>query len=113
MNTKIFTIAIALSSFSTHAAWTGSQQPRAMFGSKEIKFGVNNPPSDTCNYFGRHFKFDATIPEGKNMLSIFLSALLSGKEIAIWYTPSTTPGTDQTNGCSEATLAVVSQIGIE
>ncbi len=110
---KIFCLLIILASFSSNAAYIGNQTPSMMFGAGTIKFGVNGPPSDTCDYFSRQFKFDATTESGKNILSIQLAAMMSKKEIDIWYTPSTTPGTTKDNGCIVGTLATINEIGIK
>jgi hypothetical protein len=37
---------------------------------------------------------------------------MANKKIDIWYTPSTAPATNQTNGCTYNSIAVVHQIGI-
>jgi hypothetical protein len=83
-----------------------------MFGSDSIKFAVDNAPTDsTCTYYNRHFTFDATTEPGKNMLLIILAAQTAGKKVAIWYTPSKAPGSNQFNGCNESTMATLTAVG--
>ena len=68
------------------------------------------PPSDTCNWYAEHFRFDATTPAGKAMLANLLVAQALNKPFTVWYTPATAPGTNQDNGCTETGLAVVTGI---
>lgn len=113
MKLKFITFAIILLIPATSfAGYVGNVLPSNMFGAKTIKFGVNNPPSDTCNYYNRHFAFDATTDEGKNILSILLAVMMSGRVVDVWYTASTAPGSNQNSGCKESTMAVVTSIGI-
>lgn len=95
------------------AGFIGGQDPSAIFGSTKIRFGIQSPPDDTCNYFGRHFQFDATTEKGKNLLTILLAAKMGNKQIDVWYVPSSAQGTDQTSGCTHESMAVVSEIGIK
>lgn len=75
-------------------------------------FGTTVTMSGTCNWFIDTFRFPATTPEGKNMLAMLLTAKVAGIPVTIWYKESTTPGTNHTNGCTEATMAVPNAIGI-
>lgn len=102
----------ALLSFESFAGYVGNQNPISIFGSGIIKFGVDNPPDDTCEYFNRTFKFDATTDNGRNILSFLLAAKMAGKSINIWYTPSSKPGTTSSDGCSISNMATVNEIGI-
>ena len=77
-----------------------------------VEFSVSVPPGNTCSLWGYHFRFDATTPGGKNMLSILLAAKLAGKRVNVWYTPSSAPGADQTSGCNLGTAAVLTTIGL-
>ena len=72
--------------------------------------GTSIQPANTCSSWGEYFTFDSTTAGGKNILSILLSAEVSGQSgqsIDVWYTNSSTPGTNQTNGCSLYTLTAV------
>lgn len=113
MKKVILIFTLILFPVTSIAAYTANQVPSRMFGAGTVKFGVSTPPSDTCNYHGRHLKFDASTEAGKNMLSIFLAAKMSGKSINIWYTPSGSPGTTKDNGCSVSEMATVNEIGID
>lgn len=97
-----------------NAAWLGGRTPVYIFGSSTINFGILNPPYEKglCSYYSRNFRFDATTEAGKNMLSILLAAKMANKKIDVWYTPSTAPGTNQTNGCAHSAMAVLNSIGI-
>ena len=104
-------IVIFLSTVS-EAAYVGGQSISKLYGSSAIKFGISNPSSDTCSYYGRQFIFDATTDKGKNILSILLAAKMANKNINVWYTASSQPGTDEKSGCNGSTLATVADIGI-
>lgn len=94
------------------ASYLGGSVPRKIYGSRVIKFGVDNADAaTTCSYFGRVYMFDATTDNGKNMLSILMAAHLSGKKVDVWYSDSESPGTTHENGCSTSNMAVVSEIG--
>ena len=95
-----------------NAAYIGNQTPAKLFGAASMHFGISSPPADTCDYFGRHFTFDATTAGGKNMLSILVAATMAKKNIDIWYEVSTTPGTTEKNGCTYNTLAKINLIGL-
>src|SRR5215831_12907106 len=58
-----------------------------------IYFGTTSQPPNTCSYFGRYFKFNASSPEGKNMYAALLAAQLTGRNIFVWYNPSMAIGT--------------------
>jgi len=111
---KIFTIIITLAFSSPLLAdYMGGRTPVYTYGSKYIEFGIDNPPTDkTCNYFGRHLRFDATTPEGKNMYSMLLMAIASKRKVDVWFTPSTLPGTDHVDGCKGSNMATLVNIGV-
>ena len=112
MKKAVFVAIMALSS-PGQAAYLAGQIPSMIFGASTVKFGVDSPPSDTCDYHQRQFRFDATTVEGRNILSILLAAKMAGKQINIWYNPSTNAGTDKDTGCTESHLAEVKEIGID
>lgn len=71
--------------------------------------GTTPQPADTCSQWGEYFTFDHRSEDGKSFLTMLLTAKTTGKKVEIWYGESTTPGTDQSNGCtSMATLQGVS-----
>ncbi len=84
-----------------------------MLGGDFVEFAVSVPPGNTCSSWGYHFRFDATTPGGKNMLSILLAAKMANKRVNVWYTPSSAPGTDQASGCNAGTAAVLTSIGVD
>ena len=70
-------------------------------------------PTDTCVYYLENFRFNANTTEGQAMHSLLITAKSNNKNITLWYNPSTTPGTNQTNGCTTSTLAVITGIGMD
>ncbi|GAA6168931.1 hypothetical protein [Sessilibacter corallicola] len=102
---------LLLMSISSSAAFIANTSTKNMYVNSFVYFGIDNAPEDTCNYFGRHFRFDATTEAGKNMFSVLLAAEMADRKIAIWYTESSVAGTNETNGCHQGNMALVSQIG--
>jgi len=78
-----------------------------------VSFGTEPQADGTCNYYQFHFDFDSTTEAGKSMLSLLLSAKVSGAIIQVWYTPSTVPGEDFHNGCTIPAMAKVTHLGLE
>jgi len=74
--------------------------------------GFDPQPGNTCSSWGEHIKFDHTTETGKAYLSTLLSAKMSGKPVHLWYTASTLPGTNQTNGCGDSAMSVLTGVGI-
>ncbi len=109
----LFVGLFGLSFFVEAGSYVEGRQVRSVFGSGVIKFGVNNPPSDTCDYYNRTFKFDSRTENGRTILSILLAAKMAGKDVNIWYSPSPKPGTSSENGCSIADMATINEIGID
>ncbi|WP_218419953.1 hypothetical protein [Alteromonas lipotrueae] len=110
-NLVIFFLFVSFSFF-CEADYAGNLKVQKLFGNSNILFGVSAPPLNTCDYFGRHFKFDATTDGGKNMLSILLAAHLSDRNVDVWYVPSKLPDSNEENGCNaNDTLAEITQIG--
>jgi hypothetical protein len=78
----------------------------------QIVVGVTPVPAGTCSMYGAYqFIFDATTTTGKNSLAILLTAITTKHPITITYTYSSVPGTNQTNGCTFATLSPALAIG--
>jgi hypothetical protein len=78
----------------------------------ETYVGTSLQPSDTCSEFGEFYKFDHTTPHGKSLLATLLTAKATGKNVEIWYLPSTASGTNQTNGCNTSTMAVLTGVSL-
>jgi hypothetical protein len=112
---RIFVILSILAvPIQANAAFLSGSKISMMFGSGNIKFGVDNAPTEsTCTYYNRHFTFDATTEPGKNMLLIILAAQTAGKKVTLWYTPSKAPGSNQQNGCTESTMATLTAVGFD
>lgn len=72
---------------------------------------VTSPPADTCDWNTEDFRFSYTTSAGQGLLSQLLSTKAANRPLYIWYTSSTTPGTNETNGCTEATMAIITGIG--
>jgi hypothetical protein len=77
-----------------------------------VYFGVSPAPANACTFYDLNLQFDGTTAQGKNMYAMLLTAKSQGKPIDIWYEDSPTPGTNQTNGCTNATLSQVDGIAI-
>jgi len=112
---KILTLLTLLSiPMICSAEWLGGRTPSATYGAKFIEFGIDSPPADkTCSFFGRHMRFDATTPEGKNIFTMLMTAIATNRTIDIWYVPSDKPGTDHTTGCRGSSIATVTAIGLK
>lgn len=95
------------------AEYLAGQTTSKLYGGKYFQFGVHNPPTGkVCNYFGRHFRFDATTSAGKNILSVLMAAEMADRKVDIWFSKSTAPDTDEESGCDANSLAVIYQIGL-
>jgi len=79
-----------------------------------VEFGITDNPhtTGTCDYFGYKFRFDSNTIGGKHMLSLLMSAKVSGQKIHIWYSESTAVGSDETNGCTPEALAVPESVAL-
>jgi hypothetical protein len=75
--------------------------------------GFPTAPPGTCSSYSWQLRFDASSAGGKNMLAILMSAKLSGNSISIWYAESSNPGTNQSNGCSNGTMAVLQGVNVD
>ena len=112
MKLVLAAILLLLTSFS-YASSVGNVKIVNIMVAGEVKVAIDNPPTDlTCSWYDRHFKFDATTDAGKNMLSTLIAAQLAEKPIAIWFSDSPTPGTDETNGCTVHNMAIANIIGL-
>ncbi len=68
--------------------------------------------SNTCSYFGYRFKFSTATSQGKAMLSVVLMAKALNKKISVWYNKSSAVGTNETNGCTTATMAEATGVAV-
>ncbi len=72
-------------------------------------FGLTNTPlpTDVCSLYGESFRFDHTTSHGKSLLATLLTAKVSGKLVDLWYSPSSAPGKNETNGCNDSTISTL------
>jgi|SRR5712671_2705196 len=77
-----------------------------------VAVGLSTQPPGTCTNWSWYFRFDASTPGGKNMLATLMAAKVAGKTVNIWYSDSSSPGTNQTNGCNGSTMSVLQGISI-
>jgi hypothetical protein len=77
-----------------------------------VMFGTTVPLNGTCSYYIDQFRFDGKTVAGKNMLATLMAAKVAGVALTVWFTDSTAPGTDHTNGCTYQALAVPTGLGI-
>jgi hypothetical protein len=81
------------------------------FATGIVMFGLATSVPNTCLWYGTQLVFDATTVQGKMMYTLLLTAKATGKAVDVYYYQSSTPGTDQTNGCTTSTMAVVTDVG--
>lgn len=63
-----------------------------------------SPPSTCTNYYD-HLHLDTTTQFGKQALTVILTAQTTNRQLYVWYSHSTAPGTNETNGCTLAASA--------
>jgi len=78
-----------------------------------VFFGLQTALPNTCSYFIEQFKFSSSTPAGKSMLAVVVAAKAANAPLVLWYSDSTAPGTNHTNGCTGSTMSVVSGIGMQ
>lgn len=81
-----------------------------------VLFGITSPsgqPPGTCTFYGDIVKFETTTPGGKNYLAMLVAAKVTGAQISIWYTDSDKPGTKETNGCNEDSIATLDTLSLD
>lgn len=76
------------------------------------QFGTSVQPKNTCSNYGEYFKVDLTTVDGRHFLATLLTAKAADKPIDVWYTTSSAPGTDATNGCNGTTVSVLKAVSI-
>lgn len=120
MNMKNITIKYGLSiallflSNLSYAGYGGGKIDRFYVSSDGLtRFGLVTQLDGTCSNWGEHFKFDASTPIGKNLLSVIMSAKAANQTVNVWYLDSPKSGTNQTNGCTTSEMADLTAIGIK
>lgn len=79
----------------------------------EVAFGTTVPLDGTCSFYSDQFHFDGKTDLGKQRLNTLIAAKVTGLKLRVWYTFSTTPGANQSTGCTYDTMAKISSIGLE
>ena len=98
----------------SYAGYGGGEINRFYTGADgSAYFGLVTQLPNTCRYWEEQFKFDASTAAGKNMLSVLMAAKLANKRVYVWYSDSSNPGTDQTNGCTGNAVSNLLNIGIK
>ena len=77
-----------------------------------VYFGLTGTLPGTCSYFIEQFRFDGSTAAGKNLLGVIVGAKLTERNVTLWYTDSSAPGTNHTNGCHAGTMAILTAAGI-
>jgi hypothetical protein len=78
-----------------------------------VLFGVDPVPlTTTCSFFGDQFFIDISTSNGAKMLAVVLFAKAQGGAIHVWYQKSSSPGTNETNGCNYGAMSRVAMIGV-
>lgn len=67
-------------------------------------------PQQACSNWNAYFIYDHTTETGKQFSSILLAAIAAERKVDIWYNASSAPGTTHNNGCTSATMAVVTGV---
>lgn len=107
-------LALLLGSLDASAAYVANKAiGRFYISGGYVNVQIISAPTDTCVYYLENFRFNANTMEGQAMHSLLIIAKSNNKNITLWYNPSTTPGTNQTNGCTTSTLAVITAIGMD
>jgi len=100
--------AVSIASSNATAAYpTGLTIARVRVHQGAAYFGTTAQPGNTCSLWGEYFKFDSTTSDGKNYLATLLTAKAAGKLASVWYVNSTAPGTNQSNGCNESSVSIL------
>lgn len=109
----LVSVFVCSSAFATQLFAGNLSINRVRLDSGNAYFRTTPQPPETCSNWGEYIRFDPTTTAGKNFLSALLTAKASGKQIDVWYSPSSQPGTDQTNGCGAASISGLTGIAIE
>jgi hypothetical protein len=99
----------------SYAGWVGGAQIVEVNSGSDgyASISVASAPTGTCSNWGYHFRFDASTSGGKNMLASLLAAKLAATTVNIWYADSANPGTNQSNGCNNSTMAVLQGVSVQ
>ena len=108
------TLLLLVSFISQAETTSGYHHVDLIYGGETVRFRMipAPPTSKTCEHYSRHFQFDATTVRGKNIFKVLMLAQTTKQKVAVWYQPSSAPGTTHENGCSDDTMAIVNKIGL-
>jgi len=112
-----FFILVILSTILAHRAFAEEYANNLMLARIRINtagvyVGMTRQPGNTCSMWGEFLKFDHTTSHGKSLLAMLVVAKTSEEIIEIWYTPSANPNTNETNGCDNTSMAVLTGVAI-
>lgn len=118
--TFLLAFVLFLVAKTANAEYMGSVEVRASFvgayqlgeSAQYAYFGAPSQPGDTCDFWGRHWRFDATTKQGQAMHRVLLVAVSANKKVDVWYVSSPKQGTNHTNGCSPEFMAEVTALGL-
>ncbi len=79
----------------------------APFASGSVLVSINNPPTGTCEYWSYSLIFDASTSGGDKIYKTLMTALAMKKSVDIWFDPTSAPGTNQHNGCTQDAMAIL------
>lgn len=98
---KLLLATTLMFSTSCFAGYTSNAEIQNVYvnNTGEVLVGFVDKPAGTCSLWGWHIKFDATTEGGSIMYSTLLSAKAMKQKVNVWYTDSSVPGSDQSNGC--------------
>jgi hypothetical protein len=110
---KIFFACVLMAAQSTWAAYVDSVTVTRVHTRSDglVFISVSNPPADTCRWYGEHFTFNVDSAAGRAMLSNLLAAKAAGKKVTLWYYSSPAAGANETNGCDQGKISLVSGVG--
>lgn len=113
MRKLIIALIVTLMPLFAHAEYGAGKVNRLyVSGTGTVYFGLDTQLANTCSNWGEHFQFESATEGGKSKLSVLLSAKMSDSTLYVWYTPSSAPGSDQSNGCSYNAMAVADNVGL-
>lgn len=103
-NAPLTALLLALSMTSVPAwaqGYFGPQQIQVLrIQTAQTMLRLAGSPPSTCSSFGEQFLLDTSTLFGKQALAVIMAAQATNRPLIVWYTHSTAPGTNETNGCT-------------
>ncbi|MEM7763890.1 MAG: hypothetical protein AAF290_07385 [Pseudomonadota bacterium] len=78
----------------------------------DLRVSVTGAGAGTCSSWNYEFRLPNTSTQYEDILATVIAAHISKVDTTVWYTDSTAPGTTQTNGCTESSMAVITALGM-